>query len=64
MKDYAEKWDKLKTIVEQQENKYYELASRALEKGHIQGSGIHAAEASAFQRVRYIMEEYESEESQ
>lgn len=52
--------DKLKTLlvaVTKLEEQYYGLAEKALDKGNVFGNQIHAAEASAFQRCRYLIED-------
>ena len=43
--------------VEAQEDRYYEFAAKAMVKGNVQESIIHSSEASAFQRVRYFIED-------
>jgi hypothetical protein len=43
--------------VTQQEDKYYDFAGKAFDKGNMQANLIHTAEATAFQRVRYFIEE-------
>ena len=42
--------------VTQQEDKYYDFAGKAFDKGNIRGQLLHTAEATAFQRVRYFIE--------
>ena len=48
--------DDILNYVTTQEDKYYELSAKALDKGNMQASLIHTAEATAFQRVRYFIE--------
>lgn len=52
-----EKFVALLEAVTKLENQYYELANKALDKGNVYGNQIHAAEASAFQRCRYLIED-------
>lgn len=38
------------------EDKYYDLAGKAMEKNNMIANMVHCAEASAFQRMRYAIE--------
>lgn len=52
--------NKINEVIDKLENleKYYnDCASKALDKGHIQGAQIHAAQASSFVQAVWIVED-------
>lgn len=51
-----DKWDKLLDYVTKEEDRYYELANKALDKGNLLGNQLMSAQATVFQRVRYVMQ--------
>ena len=52
-----EKLEKLLISVIKEEDRYYELANKALHEGNMIGNQVCVAQASAFQRVRYAIED-------
>ena len=52
-----EKLEKLLGFVIKEEDRYYELANKALHENNMAGNQICVAQASAFQRVRYTIED-------
>jgi hypothetical protein len=52
-----DKMEKLLNYVQGEEDKYYDFSHKAMEKGNETGFLIHQAEATAFQRVRYAIEQ-------
>lgn len=51
------KLEKLLNYVQGEEDKYYNFSHKAMEKGNETAFLIHQAEATAFQRVRYAIEQ-------
>ena len=51
-----EKLEQLLSIVIQYEDHYYDIAGKALDKNNMMANMIHSAEAGAFQRMRYAIE--------
>ncbi len=51
-----EAWDELFKFVQLSEDRCYDFASKALDKNNMYANQIHSAEATAFQRIRYLME--------
>ena len=49
--------EEILTKIEELENHYNECSSKALDKGNINAAQIHAAEASAFGRAAWIVED-------
>ncbi|OZV10772.1 hypothetical protein CIW83_18305 [Tissierella sp. P1] len=52
-----DKLDKLLEYTSKQEDKYYDFAHKAMEQGNMLAFQVHQAEATAFQRVRYAIED-------
>jgi hypothetical protein len=52
-----DKLEKLLLIVTKEENKCYDLAYRELERNNTVGNMVMSAQASAFQRIRYTIED-------
>ena len=48
--------EKLLDYVTKEEDRYYDYAIKCMEENNMMGNMIHSAEASAFQRVRYAIE--------
>ena len=56
--------EKVLTYVTENEDYYYEVASDFNTKGRLQASLLNQAQAIAFQKVRYFIEELKEEESE
>lgn len=52
-----DKLEKVLNYVSKEEEKYYNFCHMAMEKGNTTAYLIHQAEGSAFQRVRYFIED-------
>lgn len=52
-----DKLEKLLGFVIKEEDRYYELAGKVLHEGNMIGNQMCIAQASAFQRVRYTIED-------
>ena len=52
-----DKLEKLLDYVQQQEDKYYEFSHKAMKEGNETAFLVHQGEATAFQRVRYAIEQ-------
>jgi hypothetical protein len=52
-----EKLEKLIDWVRKEEDQYYDFAYKCLEKNNAVGNMINSAQATAFQRVRYAIED-------
>lgn len=60
-----DKWEKLYRLVKDQEDRYYEMASKLMYKELENSSYMYnLAKATAFQLVRYMMEDLEGEENE
>ena len=49
--------EKVLDYVTKEEDKYYELAGKELDKNNMTGNMIMSAQATCFQRVRYFIED-------
>jgi len=56
-----DKLDKLFDYVSKEEEKYYELSFKEMDRGNITGLQVMQSQASAFQRVRYAIEDLMSQ---
>ena len=52
---------KIYDFVEKEEERYYELAFNAFDKGNGLANQIHSAEAAAYQKIRYFIEMLEGD---
>jgi hypothetical protein len=52
-----DEWNKLLEYVTNEEDRYYEFAHQAMQENNMIGNMVNMAQATAFQRVRYYMEE-------
>jgi len=55
--EYQDKIDKIINKLEELEKYYYDCSEEALKKGFVSGAQIHSAEASAFGRAVWIVED-------
>lgn len=52
-----DKLERLLKYVTDEENKYYDFASKAMEDNNMQSNLVNILQATAFQRVRYAIED-------